>query len=98
MGNPIAVIGSMHSCPKVEPGPTRHMGGPVITGQGFVRLNGVPIAVVGDDAICTGGGHVDKITSGSSIARVNGRAIARVGDATAHGGLIAEGVGEVRVD
>ncbi|MBW6425275.1 PAAR domain-containing protein [Rhizobium sp. XQZ8] len=98
MGQPTATIGKMHVCPQVDPGPTPHVGGPIMTGQAFVRINGVPVAVVGDSAICTGCGQMDRITKGSSIARINGRPIARLGDATAHGGKITEAVPTVRMD
>jgi uncharacterized Zn-binding protein involved in type VI secretion len=98
MGKPTATIGNMHTCPQVDPGPTPHVGGPIVTGQAFVRINGVPVAVVGDDAVCTGCGHMDRIVAGSTIARINGQPIARLGDQTAHGGLITAGVPTVRID
>lgn len=37
MAKPITTIGHMHTCPKIEPGPRPHMGGPVVTGQSRVR-------------------------------------------------------------
>lgn len=98
MGKPAAIIGKAHICPQVDPGPKPHVGGPVVTGRPFVRIDGVPVAVVGDSTICTGCGCVDKIVSGSKIARINGQPIARLGDATDHGGLITEGVTGVRID
>ncbi|WP_422664922.1 PAAR domain-containing protein, partial [Aeromonas salmonicida] len=47
----------MHVCPRVEPGPVPHVGGPIIdAGQAIVTINGVPVAVVGGKALCTGVG------------------------------------------
>lgn len=98
MANPTATIGKMHTCPQIDPGLTPHGGGPIITGQTFVRINGVPVSVIGDSTVCTGCGCIDKIVGGSGIARINGQPIARLGDATDHGGVIIEGVGSVRID
>lgn len=98
MGTPIAVVDNYHTCPLVDPGPKPHVGGPIITGQSHVRVNGTPIAVAGDRCLCIGAGSHDPISSGSKIARVNGKAIARLGDPTSHGGRIVQGVPTVRVD
>ncbi len=97
MGMPIAVIGNNHVCPQIDPGPKPHVGGPVVTGQTQVRVNGIPVAVVGDRTLCVGAGCVDPIAGGSRIARIDGRAIARIGDPTSHGGKIVQGVPAVRV-
>lgn len=98
MGKPVALVGHHHVCPKVDPGPKPHVGGPIISGQSAVRVNGTPVAVVGDKTLCTGVPCTDPIVVGSGIARINGKPIARVGDRTAHGGTIVQGVPHVRVD
>lgn len=49
MGKPVCLLGNMHLCPKVEPGPVPHVGGPIIdAGQNLVTVNGIPMAVVGE--------------------------------------------------
>ncbi len=51
----IALVGHMHVCPKIEPGPGPHVGGPVIdAGQSFVKFNGIPVAVEGGQCLCSG--------------------------------------------
>lgn len=89
----VSLKGHMHICPKVDPGPRPHVGGPVnSTQQGFVTVEGVPIATVGDTCICTGVPTTDRITSGSAIANINGKKIARSGDGFEHGGRLVQGV------
>ena len=52
---PLAILGMMHVCPKVDPGPKPHIGGPIIqAGQSHVKFNGIPWAVEGGAALCTG--------------------------------------------
>lgn len=48
MPKPVVTIGHMHACPRVEPGPRPHVGGPVLTGRSGVRVNGAPVATMGD--------------------------------------------------
>jgi len=98
MGEPVSVIGHFHVCPAVNPGPTPHIGGPVQSTQSFVRVNGAPIAVTGAKCLCVGVGEQDPITSGSSFARIGGKAIVRIGDSTTHGGKLVEGSDFVRCD
>lgn len=98
MGKPISTIGHNHVCPRVDPGPKPHVGGPVITGQNFVRINGIPVTTVGDKTLCTGMPGPDPITSGSGIAKINGKPIARIGDSTSHGGKIVQGWPNIRAD
>lgn len=97
MGKPIALVGHHHTCPKSEPGPIPHVGGPVLSGAATVRVNGKPVACVGDPLVCAVGGP-DTITGGSGMVRINGKAVARLGDDTAHGGVIVAGDAAVRVN
>ena len=93
MSKPIALVGHMHVCPKVDPGPKPHIGGPVRkAGQDFVRFNGVLVAVEGGECFCTGMPGPDKMTKGSSVVKINGKGVMRLGDSTAHGGKIVMGV------
>jgi uncharacterized Zn-binding protein involved in type VI secretion len=79
----------MHVCPMVT-GTVPHVGGPV-TGPGkpTVLIGGMPAAVVGDMATCTG--PPDTIIAGSSTVMIGGMPAARLGDSTAHGGSIVLG-------
>lgn len=100
MGLPIALKGHMHICPRVDPGPRPHIGGPVIsTAQSFVKVNGVPVATVGDKCLCTGVPTTsDSIVGGSSIVRINGRKISRISDTCSHGGRLVQGVPWLKSD
>lgn len=95
---PVALMGDLHTCPAVAPGPTPHVGGPVVSpGQATVRVNGRPVAVVSGSCLCTGPGLTDQMTQGSAHVRIDGKAVMRQGDATAHGGRIITGMPSVLV-
>lgn len=87
MGQPIALLGHMHTCPV-------HGGGPVVNpGQVLVRYNGIPVAVVGGQCACPGAPPLpDPMIMGSMLVRINGMPVMRIGDKTAHGGQITTGV------
>lgn len=92
MGKPAARISDMHTCPMVTPGlpPIPHVGGPV-TGPGAptVLIGGMPAAVMGDMCVCVG--PPDTIIMGSTGVFIGGKPAARMGDPTAHGGMISLG-------
>lgn len=92
MGKPAARIGDMHTCPMVTPGmpPIPHVGGPV-TGPAVptVLIGGVPAAVMGDMCVCIG--PPDTIVMGSTGVFIGGKPAARLGDPTAHGGVVVVG-------
>lgn len=93
---PAARLTDMHTCPMVNPGGAPHVGGPVIgPGVATVLLGGMPAAVVGDNAVCSG--PPDVIAQGSATVLIGGMPAARVGDATAHGGIIAAGLATVMI-
>lgn len=94
MGNPAAVVGSLHTCPA-KTGKIPHVGGPVVTGSGTVKIGGLPAARVGDKLVCIG--PPDTISSGSSSVTIDGKPAARQGDSTAHGGKIVVGNGTVTI-
>lgn len=86
----------MHTCPMVNPGGAPHVGGPVIgPGVSTVLLGGMPAAVVGDNAVCSG--PPDVIAMGSATVLIGGIPAARQGDMTAHGGIIAAGLPTVLI-
>lgn len=84
-----ARITDMHTCPMVT-GTVPHVGGPV-SGPGVptVMIGGMPAAVVGDMATCSG--PPDTIAKGSGTVMIGGKPAARMGDTTAHGGSIVLG-------
>ncbi|KPA13676.1 type VI secretion protein, partial [Candidatus Magnetomorum sp. HK-1] len=89
MGKPASRIGDMHVCPKVEPGPVPHVGGPISQGSHNVSICGIAAARVGDMAVCVG--PPDKISSGSATVYINQKNAARMGDSCEHGGKIVTG-------
>ena len=89
MGKPAARIGDMHTCPAVNPGPVPHVGGPVLSGSYNVITGGSPQGRVTDKCVCVG--PPDMIVKGSATVQVNGLPAARLGDSTAHGGVIVVG-------
>jgi uncharacterized Zn-binding protein involved in type VI secretion len=85
-----ARLTDMHTCPMVNPGGVPHVGGPVVgPGVATVLIGGMPAAVVGDMAVCTG--PPDTIVQGSATVLIGGKPAARMGDLTAHGGSIVAG-------
>ena len=88
----------MHICPMQTPAvvPIPHVGGP-ISGPGCptVIIGGMPAAVVGDMAICTG--PPDSISKGSATVFFGGKPAVRQGDLTAHGGNIVVGLPTVMI-
>ena len=92
---PAARLTDMHVCPLLT-GPVPHVGGP-ITGPGAatVLIGGLPAAVVGDMAVCTG--PPDTIAKGSATVMIGGKPAARLGDTMAHGGTIILGLPTVMI-
>jgi uncharacterized Zn-binding protein involved in type VI secretion len=92
MGQPAARITDLHVCPMITPGvpPIPHVGGPVVgPGVPTVLIGKMVAAVMGDTATCVG--PPDKIAKGSATVMIGGKAAARVGDLTGHGGTITLG-------
>lgn len=95
MGNPAARLTDMHTCPMVTPPP--HGGGPILgLCASTVKIGGLPAARVTDFATCLLG-PPDSIIMGSSSVNICGLAAARVGDPTAHGGVITIGCDTVKI-
>lgn len=86
---PAARLTDMHNCPANN-GPVPHVGGPILgPGEPTVLIAGLPAAVVGDNCTCVG--PPATITKGSSTVMIGGKAAARMGDETSHGGHIVLG-------
>lgn len=92
---PSARIGDFHVCPRVNPGPVPHVGGPVAVGQPNVLIAGMPAARLGDMAVCVG--PPDSIARGSATVIIGGKPAARMGDNTAHGGVVVMGAPTVLI-
>ena len=95
---PAARLSDMHTCPMATPGvpPVPHVGGPVAGPCApLVLINRQPAAAVGDTAVCVG--PPDTIVKGSATVKVQGRPAARLGDTTAHGGMIVLGSPNVMI-
>ncbi len=88
---PAARITDMHVCPKVEPGPVPHVGGPTTSGEPTVLIGFQPAARVGDSLLCVGPGVMDSIAQGEPTVIIGGKQAARLGDGTSHGGVLIAG-------
>ena len=88
-----ARISDFHVCPKVEPGPVPHVGGPIFSGSANVIIGFLPAAREGDSVVCFPIGPADQIKQGSASVLINGRPAARRSDPGSHisGDLIAAG-------
>jgi len=92
MTYPVSLLGDYHESLRVDAGPRPYIGGPIVAaGQDFVTVEGVAVAVVGGKVLCTGVQKEALIISGSSVATINGKPIARLGDICDYDGKIVEG-------
>jgi uncharacterized Zn-binding protein involved in type VI secretion len=83
---PAARLTDMHTCPMVT-GVVPHVGGPILPPCAPTVLTcSLPQARVGDMLTCVG--PPDTILKGSASVIVSGMPAARLGDPTAHGGII----------
>lgn len=89
---PVARAGDLHSCSQVEGG-RRHKGGPIIEGCESLLIEGLPAACLGHHAQCDEA--MDTIATASDSVFIEGHPAARMGDTTAHGGVIVGGAGSV---
>ena len=92
---PAARMSDMHVCPKIEPGPVPHVGGPVIGTAATVLICSLPAAVVGDKAVCVV--PPDTVAKGSGTVLIAGKPAARMGDSMQHGGVIVAGAPTVMI-
>lgn len=92
---PAARITDMHVCPKVEPGPVPHVGGPVTSGATTVHIGFLPAARMTDSARCVPA--QDLIVLGSFNVFIESQMAARIGDPCSHGGTIVTGFPTVNI-
>jgi uncharacterized Zn-binding protein involved in type VI secretion len=84
-----ARVGDMHTCPMVTL-LVPHVGGPILPpGVPSVLIGGMPAATATGTATCVG--PPDLIAKGSATVLIGGLPAARMGDMTAHGGMITLG-------
>lgn len=97
MGQPAARISDNHVCPMATPGtpPIPHVGGPIVMGSPNVLTGNMPQARISDTCTCVG--PPDLIAKASVTVHVNKMPAARMGDSTAHGGVIATGFPSVLI-
>ena len=92
---PAARLTDMHTCPMTT-GPVPHVGGPIVgPGVPTVIIAKMPAAVIGDMVTCVG--PPDTIAKGSATVMIGGKPAARMGDQTAHGGVIVAGAPTVMI-
>lgn len=92
---PAARVTDMHTCPMVN-GIVPHVGGPILPpGAPTVLIEFLPAATVTSQAICVG--PPDVIVRGSAGVFINYMPAARMGDNTAHGGVIVSGAQTVMI-
>lgn len=86
---PAARVSDMHTCPMVT-GVVPHVGGPILPpGAPTVLIGFLPAAKVTDMCVCVG--PPDTIVKGSGTVMILNMPAARMGDQTAHGGVIVMG-------
>jgi uncharacterized Zn-binding protein involved in type VI secretion len=95
MGQPAARVTDMHECPKVEPGPVPHVGGPILKGCPNVLIGKLLAARQTDQAFCVPGPA--QIVKGSTTVNIGKLPAARIGDPTSHGGNIVAGLPTVLI-
>lgn len=92
---PAACLAMPHMCPMVT-GVVPHVGGPIVgPGCPSVLIGGLPAACMGDVCMCVG--PPSTIIFGSPTVLHGGRLAARMGDPTAHGGVIIMGMPTVMI-
>ena len=92
---PAARITDLHACPKVDPGPKPHVGGPVVSGEVTVLIGFFPAARVSDSLTCIG--PPDSISAGEPTVIIGNKEAARLGDPTSHGGKVTMGCPTVKI-
>ena len=92
---PAARITDMHVCPMVT-GIVPHVGGPIVSPGGpTVLIGGLPAATATSQCVCVG--PPDVIVKGSATVLICSKPAARMGDNTAHGGVIVAGFPTVMI-
>ena len=84
-----ARVTDMHTCPMSD-GPKPHVGGPITTGVASVLIGNLMAATVTSLCACASPAP-DTVVRGSTTVLIGGMQAARVGDQTAHDGVITVG-------
>lgn len=95
---PASRITDMHVCPMMTPGvpPIPHVGGPIVVpGAPTVLIAMLPAATLGSMCVCIG--PPSSVIKGSATVLMGSKPAARMGDNTAHGGVIVLGAPTVMV-
>ncbi|BAH40923.1 MAG TPA: type VI secretion protein [Gemmatimonas aurantiaca] len=95
---PASRITDMHVCPMMTPGvpPIPHVGGPIVVpGAPTVLIAMLPAATLGSMCVCVG--PPSSVIKGSATVLMGSKPAARMGDNTAHGGVIVLGAPTVMV-
>ena len=93
---PAARLTDMHTCPMATPPGIPHVGGPILPPcSPNVLIGFLPAARVTDKCLCVG--PPDVIVKGSGTVMINNLPAARIGDNTAHGGVIVAGCPTVMI-
>jgi len=80
------------SAPQARLGDSSSHGGRIITAATRTKVNGIPVARMGDLHVCPIPGHgVTPIVTGSATTLTEGRPNARIGDRAACGAVIIAG-------
>jgi uncharacterized Zn-binding protein involved in type VI secretion len=92
---PASRLTDMHTCPATT-GPVPHVGGP-ISGPCVptVLIGSLPAAHITDMCVCVG--PPDVIVKGSATVLIQSLMAVRIGDQTAHGGVIVAGIPTVLI-
>ncbi len=95
MAQPAARVADMHTCPLVT-GVVPHVGGPILPpGKPNVLIGCMPAATATNMVTCVG--PPDMIAKGSGTVLIGSMPAARIGDSTAHGGVIVSGFPQVLI-
>lgn len=95
---PASRVTDMHVCPMMTPGvpPIPHVGGPIVVpGAPTVLIAMLPAATLGSMCVCVG--PPSSVIKGSATVLMGSKPAARMGDNTAHGGVIVLGAPTVMV-
>lgn len=98
MTMPASRITDMHVCPMMTPGvpPIPHVGGPIVSpGAPTVMIAMMPAATLGSMCVCVG--PPSSVIKGSATVMLSSKPAARLGDNTAHGGVIVLGAPTVLI-
>jgi len=92
----------LHTCPSIEPGPTPHEGGPIVSGCSTdVDIEFLPASRGSKEAQCDYGqckaGGPDFIAEGAATVLINDMYATRAGDKTVHNGVIVGHAANVEI-